>query len=409
VSPRRQPERLSPAQARRIALAAQGFAEQRPSGRVDARQVRRVLDRIAVVQLDSVNVFCRSHYLPVFARLGPYPRAVLDRLSAHTTGPVRRELFEYWAHEASLIPLALHPYLRWRMARADLDSWGRMIRLARDFPELIERVHELVRARGPVRAVDTGIAPTTRRPGQMWNWHEGKVALEYLFWAGRVTAARRVNFERWYDLPERVLPAGITGAPTPTVADAQRQLIRIAARAHGVATEPDLGDYFRIPRAESKLRVAELVSAGELVPVTVDGWLAPAYRWPQARQPRQVRARALLSPFDSLIWFRDRTQRLFDFRYRVEIYTPAAQRVYGYYVLPFLLGDRLVARVDLKSDRQREVLRVQGAYAEDGAGPDVAVELAEELRLTAEWLGLVGVDVAERGDLAGALRSALRR
>jgi uncharacterized protein YcaQ len=409
VSPRRQPERLSIAQARRIALAAQGFAEQRPSGRVDARHVRRVLDRIAVVQLDSVNVFCRSHYLPVFARLGPYPRAVLDRLSAHTTGPVRRELFEYWAHEASLIPLALHPYLRWRMARANLDSWGRMIRLARDFPELIERIHELVQVRGPVRAVDTGIAPATRRAGQMWNWHEGKVALEYLFWAGRVTAARRVNFERWYDLPERVLPAGITGAPTPTVAEAQRQLIRIAARAYGVATEPDLGDYFRIPRAESKLRVAELVSAGELIPVTVDGWPAPAYLWPQARQPRQVWARALLSPFDSLIWFRDRTQRLFDFRYRVEIYTPAAQRVYGYYVLPFLLGDRLVARVDLKSDRQREVLRVQGAYAEDGAGPDVAVELAEELRLTAEWLGLVGVDVAERGDLAGALRSALRR
>lgn len=409
MSPRRQPERLSLAQARRIALAAQGFAEQRPSGRVDARHVRRVLDRIAVVQLDSVNVFCRSHYLPVLARLGPYPRAVLDRLSAHTTGPVRRELFEYWAHEASLIPLALHPYLRWRMARADLDSWGRMIRLARDLPELIERVHELVRARGPVRAVDLGIAPATRRPGQMWNWHEGKVALEYLFWAGRVTAARRVNFERWYDLPERVLPARITGAPTPSVADAQRQLIRIAARAYGVATEPDLGDYFRIPRAESKLRVAELVSAGELVPVTVDGWPAAAYLWPQARQPRQVRARALLSPFDSLIWFRDRTQRLFDFRYRVEIYTPAAQRVYGYYVLPFLLGDRLVARVDLKSDRQREVLRVQGAYAEDGAGPDVAVELAGELRLTAEWLGLVRVDVAERGDLAGALRSALRR
>jgi uncharacterized protein YcaQ len=242
----------------------------------------------------------------------------------------------------------------------------------------------------------------------MWNWHDGKVALEYLFWAGRVTAARRVNFERYYDLPERVLPADVVASPTPSTEDAQRELVRVAARAHGIATEPDLGDYFRLPRAESKQRVAELVEAGELLPVAVDGWRAPAYLWPDARRPRRIRARALLSPFDSLIWFRERTERVFDFRYRIEIYTPAAKRIFGYYVLPFLLGDSLVARVDLKSDRQAGVLRVQGAFAEPGVDVvHVAGELAAELAVTAKWLDLDGVLVGERGDLAAPLSHAL--
>ncbi len=401
--------RISIAAARRIALAAQGFAESRPSGRIDTRHLRRVLDRVGAVQLDSVNVFCRTHYLPFWSRLGAYSRDALDRFTAHTAGRVGREVFEYWAHEASLVPVGLHPQLRWRMARAHRDAWGRMRRLARDRPDLIEDVFTLVERSGPIRSGAAGTRAGPRRPGRMWDWHKGKVALEYLFWAGRVTAARRINFERRYDLPERVLPAGVLGAPTPSVAEAQRDLIRVAARACGVATEPDLGDYFRMPRAESKARVAELVEAGDLLPVEVEGWSAPAYLWPDARRPRRVNARALLSPFDSLIWFRPRTERIFGFRYRLEIYTPPPKRTYGYYVLPFLLGDRLVARVDLKSDRQSGVLRVQGAFGEPAIDiARVAAELAAELVDVAAWLGLGGVEVVARGDLAAGLATAVK-
>ncbi len=408
------PTRLTAAAARRIALAAQGFADPRPAGRVDARHLRRVIDRVGLLQLDSVNVFQRTHYMPLYSRLGPYPREALDRLTAHTAGPVRRELFEYWAHEASLVPLRLQPHLRWRMERADRDAWGGMRRIAEEHPHLVEEVLELVREQGPIRANDTSAAERARRrPGEMWNWHEGKIALEYLFWSGQVTAARRVNFERRYDLPERVLPPEVVAAPTPSVEEAQRELVRVAARATGVATEPDLGDYFRLPRKESKARVAELVEAGELAEVEVDGWGAPAYLWPSARRPRRVRARALLSPFDSLIWFRPRTERIFGFRYRIEIYTPAERRVHGYYVLPFLLGDELVARVDLKSDRAAGVLRVQAAFAEESASaaPDeIAAELAAELRDVAAWLGLeAGVEVTRprRGDLAPLVAATL--
>jgi hypothetical protein len=412
------PERFTAAAARRIALAAQGLAAPRPVGRVDARHIRKVIGQLGLLQLDSVNVFCRSHYLPVLARLGPYPRDLLDRLAAHRSGPgsagpasrpAQRGLFEYWAHEASLLPVQTYPLLRWRMARWETDAWGSIARVGYENPGLVEEVLQLVKTQGPVRAAQTGIARPQRRPGQMWNWHAGKVALEHLFYSGQVSAACRVNFERLYDLTDRVLPAEVLAAPAPAEADAQRELVRIAARALGIATEPDLGDYFRLPRAASKARVAELAAAGELLPVTVDGWPAPAYLWPEARRPRRVDARALLSPFDSLIWFRPRTERIFGFRYRIEIYTPAASRVHGYYVLPFLLGDALVARVDLKSDRQAGVLRVQGAFAEAGIdrGP-VAAELAAELRLTASWLALDRVVVAPHGDLAAELAIALR-
>jgi uncharacterized protein YcaQ len=395
--------------ARRIALAAQGFADRRPPGRVDARHIRRVLRRVGLLQLDSINVLCRSHYLPMFSRVGPYPRTTLDRMAGHgTSADGARELFEYWAHEASLLPLELHPLLRWRMARADEEAWGGIVRHAREAPDAVEAAYATVAERGPLRARDAGGARSERSPGEMWNWHEGKVSLEYLFWAGRVTAARRVNFERHYDLPERVLASEVLSAPTPSEADAQRELTRIAGRALGVATEPDLGDYFRLPRAASKARVAELVDTGELEPVEVEGWDAPAYLRSGARRPRAIQGRALLSPFDSLVWFRPRVQRLFGFRYRLEVYTPRSKRVYGYYVLPFLLDEALVARVDLKSDRQEGVLRVAGAFAEEGVDRErVATELAAELATMARWLGLDGVTVQRNGDLAGALASVV--
>jgi uncharacterized protein len=397
---------LSAAQARRIALAAQGFADPRPAGRVDARHLRRVIDRIGLLQIDSVNVLSRSHYLPVFSRLGPYPRELLDRLAWGGRG---RELFEYWAHEASLIPLRLHPHLRWRMERARQEAWGGMMRLARDKPDFVDKVRALVAESGPIGA-GTVEAERPRRAGGMWNWHDGKIALEWLFYAGEVTTATRRNFERLYDLTERVLPAEVLATPTASLAAGQRELIRVAARAYGVATERDLRDYFRLRPAESQARVAELVEAGELLPVAVAGWRQPAYLWPEARLPRRVAARALLSPFDSLIWERDRAERIFGFRYRIEIYTPAHKRIHGYYVLPFLLGEQLVARVDLKADRQAGVLLVQAAYGEQLLPPGaVAVELAAELAAMAGWLGLDGVAVNGRGDLAPELAAALSR
>jgi uncharacterized protein YcaQ len=407
---------LSASEARRLALAAQGFGRPRPTGRVDTRHLRRAIDDVGLLQLDSVNVFCRSHYMPLFSRLGPYPRQALDRLAWHEnpggkTGRAgQRELIEYWGHEASLLPVDLQPLLRWRMARADKLAWKGVARVAAEQPNLLEFVLEMVRKRGPLRASDLAAKGRRREPGEMWNWSEEKTALEYLFFSGQVCAARRVNFERLYDLPERVLPPQVLNAPTPSQDEAQRQLLLIAAKRLGVATEADLGDYFRLPRSESKARVAELAADGGLVPVRVEGWRHPAYL--STERPTGLRrtasARALLTPFDSLIWARDRTERLFNFRYRIEIYVPAPKRVFGYYVLPFLLGNRLVARVDLKSDRQAGVLRVRSAFAEPHvATAEVAEELADELRLLSDWLGLGGLSVTRKGDLAAALRNAL--
>jgi uncharacterized protein YcaQ len=370
----------------------------------DRRALRRVLARVAVVQIDSVNVLVRSHYLPLFSRLGPYPVAVLERAAYRAP----RDLFEYWGHEASLLPVEMHPLLRWRMLRAANEAWGVVRRIERERPGYVEAVLEEVRARGPVGAgaLEDGVRP--RRSGPWWDWHDAKRALEWLFWSGRVTSAGRRGFERLYDLPERVLPAAVVQAPTPVEADAQRELLRLSARALGVATERDLRDYFRLGVAEARARVAELVEAGELLPVSVEGWRQRAYLDPAARVPRQVRGRALLSPFDSLVWERERTERLFGMQFRLEIYVPAGKRVHGYYVLPFLLGDALVARVDLKADRAGGVLRVQAAWRQDGHAPAaVAEELAAELRSMAGWLGLERVEAVDHGDLAPHLRRAL--
>jgi uncharacterized protein YcaQ len=398
-------ERLPAALARRIALAAQGFADPRPSTAVGIRQLRRTVERLAVVQIDSVNVLSRSHYLPFFSRLGGYPHTALDALTGR-----RHQVFEYWAHEASFLPVQLHPYLRWRMAAAEEMAWGGMVRLQRERPGYVAEVLDRVREGGPLKASDL-LEPKPHRPGTMWNWHAGKVALEWLFWTGALTAKHRTaGFERVYDLTERVLPREVLAVPTPAPADAFRELIRTAARALGVATERDLRDYFRLKPEPARTAIVELADAGELIPVQVDGWTAPAWLDAEARRPRWIRARALLSPFDSLVWERPRVERIFDFRYRIEIYTPAAKRVHGYYVLPFLLGDRLAARVDLKADRQARVLRVQAAHAEEGVdATDVGAELAAELRHMADWLQLEAVGVAGRGDLAGALARALGR
>ncbi len=394
---------LSADQARRAVLAAQGFAEPRPAGKVDRRHLRRVVDRMGLLQIDSVNVLSRSHYLPVFSRLGPYPRPALDRLS---WGP-QAELFEYWAHAASLVPRRLQPHLRWRMEAFRARESGWASRLARDRPGYLDGIRRLVAEQGPIGAGATGEA-RPNLPGSMWNWHDGKVALEHLFAIGEVATAGRPHFERLYDLTERVLPPEILAVPTPPVADAQRELVRVSARALGVATVADLQDYFRLRADTTKLRVAELVESGELLPVQVQGWKDPAWLWSGTRLPRRVSARALLTPFDPVVWDRARTERIFDFHYRIEIYTPQARRVYGYYVLPFLLGDRLVGRVDLKADRAARVLQVRAAWAEEPAPPpEVARELALELADLARWLELDSVAVFPKGDLAPALAAVV--
>jgi uncharacterized protein YcaQ len=339
----------------------------------------------------------------VFSRLGPYPREVLDTLSWGR----KADLFEYWGHAASLIPLRLQPHLRWRMERNRARESGWASRMAARRPGYLDQVRELVRGEGPIGAGATG-EDRPNVPGSMWNWHDGKIALEYLFVVGEVMTADRPRFERLYDLTERVLPAPLQAVPTPPVEDAQRELVRVSARALGVATLADLYDYFRLRADDTKRRVAELVESGELLPVRVEGWKDPAWLWAEARLPRRVDARALLTPFDPLVWERARTERLFDFRYRIEIYTPAPKRVYGYYVLPFLLGDALAGRVDLKADRASRVLQVRAAWSEHPApAPEVAEELALELADMARWLGLDSVAVWPRGDLAPALAAAV--
>lgn len=405
VAAPRPSDTLSLAEARRVALAAQGFAERRPTGRIDARHVARVLDRVGLLQIDSVNVLVRSHYLPLFSRLGAYAPELLDRLAY---GGRRRALFEYWGHEASLIPTSHHPLFRWRMERMVRGErgWGTLARFAAERGDYVERVLREVGERGPLGVSE--LTDAGRSDGPWWGWSDGKRALEWLFATGRVTTASRRVFERLYDLPERVLPAEVVAAPTPPEDAAQRALVRMGARAMGVATEVDLRDYFRLPPADNRARIAELVDEGALVPVAIEGLSQPAYLDPAARWPRRIAARALLSPFDSLVWKRSRTERLFGFHYRIGLYTPQHKRTHGYYVLPFLLGDRLVARVDLKADRAACTLRVPAAHVEAGADPAaVAPALAEELRLMAAWLKLDAIAVARRGDLAAPLQRVL--
>ncbi|HEU0035292.1 MAG TPA: crosslink repair DNA glycosylase YcaQ family protein [Kofleriaceae bacterium] len=398
---------LSAREARALAITAQGLADPRRA-HVDRAALLSLIERLGVVQIDSVNVLARSHYLPAWSRLGAYDPAELDRL-AHEAP---RSVFEYWGHEASLLPVALHPVLRWRMARARHDAWTRIRTMGTRRRAFVDKVLAAVAEHGPVRVADLAdkVEGKQRRAPGWWAWSDVKIAIEWLFWSGQVTAAARRAFERLYDLPARVLPADVIDAPTPDEPAAHRALIERAARALGVATESDLRDYYRQKPAPARPAIAALVEAGALVPARVEGWTKPAYVHRDATAMAIDPARAaLVSPFDSLVWFRERTERMFGMRYRIEIYTPEPQRVHGYYVLPFLLGDALVARVDLKADRARRVLRVQAAHREPGAPPETAVALAAELAAMAAWLGLDEVTVGRRGNLARELAATVAR
>ena len=396
-------ESLSVPQARRVALAAQGFLD-RPHATPTMRTFQRTLERTGVLQVDSVNVLQRAHYMPLYSRMGAYDVDLLRRAAEQRP----RRIVEYWAHVQAFMPVELWPVMAHRMAdyRAKRGKWGFVAENETLEKSLLAEIAE--RGAATARDLDAGLPRAKDNWG--WNWSETRRMLDFLYTSGQVAiAGRNSQFEIRYDLPERVIPPAVLAAPTPTRAEAARELVARAARSHGVATVQDLRDYYRMPVADTARAVAELVEEGELVPVAVAGWRRPAYLHRDARLPRRVGARALLSPFDPVVWERARTEALFDFHYRIEIYTPAHKRVHGYYVLPFLLGDRIVARVDLKADRQFDAgagrLVVKAAYAEQGAPTETAEELRAELRRLADWLGLASIEVESRGDLAATLRS----
>jgi hypothetical protein len=397
-------ETLHRAEARRIALHAQGFNDPRPGGRVDRRHFRRVLDRVGIVQIDSVNVLTRSHELPFLARLGPYDRGALARWLWGSG-----EVFEYWGHEASLLPVDLYPLLRWRM-EGD-HAWGGMVNVAKRRPQLLAQLREAVRERGPVTLAELehlgeAIKRSKAAPGNMWNWSDAKKAVEWLFWRGEVSALRNpTTFGRHYVSPEHVLPTTVRHAPAPASDEAMKELLLRAARSHGIGTARCLGDYHRLNIVTTRRLLAELAADGALREVEVEGWRQAAYLHPDAQLPRWVRASALLSPFDSLVWERGRAEALFGFRYRIEIYVPAAKRVHGYYVLPFLHDGELVARLDLKADRHAGTLRVRAAHREPTFTEDKDLPaLQARLEELATFLGLTDVTVEPRGDLAPTLQ-----
>jgi len=386
-------------QARRIALGAQGFADPPPQGAVDRRHFRRVMHRMSALQLDSVNVFVRSHYLPVFARLGPYN---LDRLDDHAYSS--GEWFEYWGHVASLLPVETYPMLRYRMEAN--RPWRSISTLLDEHPGYVDQLLDEIAQHGPLSVSD--LADPGGRTGPWWGYGRGKLALEWLFMTGAITTSHRRNFTRYYDLPERVLPDRVLRAEPLSKVDAHREMIRLAARSHGIGTDADLADYFRITLTEARPRIAELLASGELEQVEVAGWSAPAYLDPAARLPRAIHGGTFLSPFDPVVWHRDRAERLFGFHYRIEIYVPKPKRIHGYYVLPFLLDGEIVGRADLKSDRQTSRLLVRGSFVEPNRDPmRVAGAMAEQLATMAGWLGMDEVAVDDNGDLSDALRQAL--
>lgn len=398
-------QRMNAAAARRIALAAQGFGKRRPAN-PKRRAILDVVARTRLLQLDSVSAVVRAHYAPVFSRIGPYDRTLLDGAAWSDSPRARRGLVEYWAHEAALIPVADWPLMRWRMAEYEHGRWAGMRKAAERNPTLGKDILDVVTEVGAAsaREIERHLELDKPRPkGTWWNLSDTKLICEQLFAAGELSTARRVGFTRHYDLTERVVPADIRERAIAE-ADAVRELVRRASRALGIATEPDLRDYYRLHRRQSAPAIAELVDAGELVPVDVDGWDAPAYLHPEASIPRRITGAALLCPFDPLIFFRPRTQRVFDFHYRIEIYTPEPKRVHGYYVFPFLLDGKLVGRVDLRAERATGRLLAPAAFAEPGhATAETAHALRGALREMADWLELDEVVIGERGDLAPLL------
>lgn len=394
---------LTAAQARRVALAAQGLGRPRPpAGTVTGRDLLAVARRVGAVQVDSVNVLVRSHYLPFFSRLGPYDRPALDRLR---DDPPRR-LVEYWAHEAALIPAQLWPVFAPRMAAADTEAWGGISRVRAEHPGLVEAVSAAVLRHGPItaRELDAVLELDLPRPaeGWGWRWSATKRALEWLFWSGQLACAgRTATFERRYAAVRTVAPPAHRAAWLASSEldpdEAITELVATAARACGVATEASLADYFRLSRAQARRGIQRLLADGVLEPVAVSGWRSAAYLQVGARIPRRVHVEALVSPFDSLVWHRPRTEQLFGVRHRLEIYTPADQRVHGYYVLPFFYGDTIVARVDLKADRRRGVLRVPQVTWEPRSPGAAAPALSAELHRMAGWLGLATVTVDNPG------------
>lgn len=396
---------ISRNQARRMALAAQGMASAaKPGTTASWRRISGAIDRMNLLQIDSVNVLARSHYMPVLARVGHYRP---DTLDARAFSLKKRQMFEYWAHEASLLPMRLQPLLRWRMARAANGQgiYKDLVAFSRERKDYLDLVRREIRTRGPLRATDLPEAQKSTK--DWWSWSNAKTALEYLFAAGEVTAAERQgNFERRYDIPERVIPPDVLALPSPDEPDAIRQLLDLSGRALGIATQSDLRDYFRLPLAEARKALQELVEEGRLIPVDVEGWQHPGFVHTEAELPRRATATALLSPFDPLVWNRDRAARIFNFTYRIEIYTPAAKRQYGYYVLPFLMNGRLAGRACLKSDRQNNVLRVNACHVEPHHDPhETAIGLAGSLTGLARWLDLDEIAVAGSGNLATHLES----
>ncbi len=404
---------LSNRQARRIALKAQGFLPQlRRLKRADQRHLQSIFNQVGLLQIDSVNVLDRAHYLTLFARLGSYDRGLIDKAAHHVNGGTRgindRSFFEYWGHEASILPVELYPALRWRMDKAARfeGMWRTMARFAKEKAKLIEEVYREVEAMGPVAV--SQMEKRGDRGGPWWGWNDTKVALEILFWSGRISSAGRDRFSRVYDLTERVLPADILSQPALSEADAHRHLMELAARHHGIGSEKCFRDYYRLSAKEARDAMLSLQEDGIVSPVEVEGWKGPVYLHKEAEIPARATCQALLAPFDSLIWERERTEKLFDFHYRIEIYTPKEKRRFGYYVLPFLMGDRLVARLDLKANRQEGILEVYACHGEPKIDPGkVCDALVKELELMAGWMGLHAIRVHDKGDLGPLLKSKM--